>query len=197
VRVYFSLLSIALLSPLLVPASASAQPPVGERVCDGLSGDSWGLCNAYCEVLDCEGENPNASSKACLNVLRKFQAHTDQEIPCARAECPCFAPEDVDTLLSECDDVGGSVICLDLVFQGQGTLFVTAMQCISGSDPPKVSRHLDAKIDERIGILASCESANVPPLPNGERETTVDQASRCEEIIENRFEDCDEVKYPR
>jgi len=162
-----------------------------------LSGAAWGLCNAYCEVLDCEGENPNASSTACLNVLRKFQTHTDQAIPCARAECPCFAPEDVDTLLSECDDDGFSVNCLDLILQAQGTLFITEMKCSGESGPVDISHYLRARIDERIGIFASCESANVPPLPNRAIETSVDQAWQCAEILENRFEDCDTVKGSR
>ena len=48
-------------------------------MCDLLSGAAFGLCNAYCEAMDCEllddGDDttfPNASEQACLQVKDSF-----------------------------------------------------------------------------------------------------------------------------
>jgi hypothetical protein len=190
---YLSPLLIVLLSPLFIPISASAQPPADESVCDGLSGPSWGLCNAYCEAMDCESENANASSAACQKVLSEYTTHTEQVIPCARVECPCWAPEDVDTLLSECESDALSVACWDVVLQGQGSIFSTAMECSGERGPVEIIHYLRATIDARIAVRASCASANVPPLRNRAREITIDQASACGEVLTDRFQDCDTV----
>ena len=84
-RLYVSPLLIALLTALLIPISAGAQTPFEESVCDGLSGASWGLCNAYCEVMDCD--SAKASPQACSRVLENFAKHSDEPIPCAAVEC--------------------------------------------------------------------------------------------------------------
>ena len=41
--------------------------PAEETVCEGLSGAAFGLCNAYCEAMDCDGE-PKASQKPPLEA---------------------------------------------------------------------------------------------------------------------------------
>ena len=196
-RVHLTPLLIALVSFLLVSTSASAQPSNDESVCNGLSGASWGLCNAYCEVLDCESENPNASSTACLKILSEYETHTDQVIPCARVECRCWTPEDVDTLLSECEYDAFSVTCSDLLFQGQGSLLITEMECSGESGLEEMTHYLSARIDMRVGVFASCSRANVPPLPNQVTRTTTDQASACAHILRDRFQDCDTVRRSR
>jgi len=190
-RLYVSPLLITLLTALLIPISAGAQTPVEESVCDGLLGASWGLCNAYCEAMDCDSEDPNASSTACLKVLSKYNAQTEARIPCARVQCPCWAPEDVDTLLSECERDGVSVTCLDMDLQGQGQLSLTAMEC--GED--RTLHYLRAVIDARIRVRATCATANVPPLRNRGREIAIDSASACRQVLRDRFGDdvCDSL----
>ena len=42
------------------------QPPSMETVCDGQSGAAFGLCNAYCEAMDCDSPDPQASPQAFL-----------------------------------------------------------------------------------------------------------------------------------
>jgi hypothetical protein len=194
-RLYVSPLLIALLTALLIPISAGAQTPVEESVCDGLSGASWGLCNAYCEAMDCDSEDPNASSTACLKVLSKYNAQTEARIPCARVQCPCWAPEDVDTLFSECEGDGLSVTCLDMDLQGQGQYSVTAMECSGERGPVQIIHYLRAAIDARFRVIASCASANVPPLRNRGRRITIDQASACRQVLRDRFGDdvCDSL----
>ncbi|HWN45442.1 MAG TPA: hypothetical protein VNW71_24665 [Thermoanaerobaculia bacterium] len=88
------ILALALLCAL-APASAKTpdgQTPSEETICDGQIGAAYGLCNAYCEAMDCESPAPHASLTACTRVLNNFMKHTGEMPPCA-ATCPC--PEEL------------------------------------------------------------------------------------------------------
>ncbi len=61
-------------------------PPSEETACDGLTGAAHGLCTAYCEAMDCDGDAPHASQRACDRVGRNFERMTGGAPPC---ECPC------------------------------------------------------------------------------------------------------------
>jgi hypothetical protein len=51
----------------------------------GLGRSAWGLCHAYCEALDCDGDEPRASRRACERVARNFERRTDGDaLPCER-----------------------------------------------------------------------------------------------------------------
>ncbi len=65
-------------------------PPAQEFICDLESGAAYGLCNSYCEAMDCETESPNASQEACTKVAEKFTMITGRELPC-ELNCPCLA----------------------------------------------------------------------------------------------------------
>lgn len=54
--------------------------PVAEG-CDNESGAGYGLCNAYCEAMNCDGDEPNASDKACTKVLDNFRRIVGYEMP--------------------------------------------------------------------------------------------------------------------
>ena len=72
-------------------ASASTpdgQTPAEETVCDGQTGAAYGLCNAYCEAMDCDSPEPQASPTACSRVQANYQRITGQPLPCDVA-CPC------------------------------------------------------------------------------------------------------------
>jgi hypothetical protein len=86
--------------PLLL-ASAGAvlaqtpdgQTPAQETVCDHESGAAFGLCNAYCEAMDCDSANPQASATACGKVKAKFTNITGRtSLPCEGPVCPCNVP---------------------------------------------------------------------------------------------------------
>jgi len=64
------------------------EPPAIEGVCDGQSGAAFGLCNAYCEAMDCHSVDAEASSQACDKVREKFENLTGEELPC-ELDCPC------------------------------------------------------------------------------------------------------------
>ena len=68
--------------------------PAEEDICAGEIGAAFGLCNAYCEAMDCDSDNPSASAKACGKVFGKFEQITGTVLPC-EITCPCFTAEDL------------------------------------------------------------------------------------------------------
>lgn len=68
------------------------EPPAAESVCDDYTGNQRGLCNAYCEAMDCDSTVTQASDKACDRVLDMLLA-IDPEFPyCGSSNgtgCPC------------------------------------------------------------------------------------------------------------
>lgn len=62
--------------------------PAEETVCDGQAGAAFGLCNAYCEAMDCDSPDHRASDAACSSVRRQYERKTGRPIPC-EIVCPC------------------------------------------------------------------------------------------------------------
>lgn len=70
-----------------IPGTSMAQtpdgvPPSEETVCDELEGAAFGLCNAYCEAMDCDSEEPKASERACDRLFDRYMNKTGEEPPC-------------------------------------------------------------------------------------------------------------------
>lgn len=76
--------SLSVLCLLFLFNSAAA---IAQGACDGLSGNAYGLCNAYCEAMDCDDPEHNASAKACDRVFMNFVDETGTAPPCN--PCPC------------------------------------------------------------------------------------------------------------
>ena len=55
--------------------------PAQESECDGQPGALFGLCNAYCEAMDCDSDSPHASARACQRVLDNFLAKSGGIFP--------------------------------------------------------------------------------------------------------------------
>ncbi len=75
-------------------------PPAVEEDCALESGAAFGLCNAYCEAMDCDcptADNPEcepqASDRACTRVRDRFLQVTGRELPCDVAVDPDPEPE--------------------------------------------------------------------------------------------------------
>ena len=64
------------------------KPPSEETVCDNERGAAYGLCNAYCEAMDCTDPNQHASDKGCASVKKNYEKHSDHPLPCLMT-CPC------------------------------------------------------------------------------------------------------------
>jgi len=74
------LLSLSLGLGLSLAATANAQTadgqtPASEDICTkwGMTGKINGLCNAYCEAMDCDAAKPQASEQACTRLLQKIE----------------------------------------------------------------------------------------------------------------------------
>lgn len=90
---YLCILTLALVALAMpaIPVAASTpdgQTPSQETICDSYSGAAFGLCNAYCEAMDCDSPAPHASATACSKVGSHFQRITGVNLPC-NATCPC------------------------------------------------------------------------------------------------------------
>ena len=100
------MLSFALLLICTGTGAALAQgtpdweTPAQEAVCNGETGAAFGLCNAYCEAMDCESENAQASATACTKVKDKFTNITGRDLPCEAFACPCQALPEWNAVLA-------------------------------------------------------------------------------------------------
>jgi hypothetical protein len=107
-------LAVALLLVYTGTALASTpdwMTPSEETICDAETGAAYGLCNAYCEAMDCESEEPDASATACGKVRSKFTNITGRDVPCEEVVCPCTSIPGFNDLLTNAN------AC---VFVGQG-----------------------------------------------------------------------------
>ena len=52
----------------------------------GLSQGALGVCSAYCEALDCDGEAPRASARACARLASLLERRTGDRPPCEIAD---------------------------------------------------------------------------------------------------------------
>ena len=73
---------------IMVMGAASALTPE-EDVCGDYTDDAWGLCNAFCTAMDCEGDARNASLQACGRVADNFIRATEgKSLPCIKSAAP-------------------------------------------------------------------------------------------------------------
>jgi hypothetical protein len=84
----FSVLVLGFGSGNALAQTPDEQPPSQETVCDNESGAAYGLCNAYCEAMDCDDPNVRASDAGCEAVRRNFERKTGRPMPCMMT-CPC------------------------------------------------------------------------------------------------------------
>lgn len=102
---------------LLAPAHTSTpdgQTPAVEAVCDGFSGAAFGLCNSYCEAMDCD-DNPRASQSACNRLAQRLKATTGRAMPCGT--CPGGYVEPAEHVDFRCFERGVRLpedgVCID------------------------------------------------------------------------------------
>lgn len=109
---YISILLGCILSCFSLQLSAKTpdgETPSEELVCSDYEGAAFGLCNAYCEAMDCHlGPGAKASQRACMQVRENFKKKTGEDIfPCEQqAECPCA--EQVQAVLDQTTPLGGT-----------------------------------------------------------------------------------------
>lgn len=91
-RVLRPLLFAGAVSALVVVAASSQTPdgltPSREDACDEEPAGLFGLCNAWCEALDCELQDPDDLSRACRSVLRNYKKKSGGIAPPCGSSCP-------------------------------------------------------------------------------------------------------------
>jgi hypothetical protein len=95
-RLTLALALLLLCTGAALASTPDGQTPSAETVCDSETGAAYGLCNAYCEAMDCDNGNHHASANACSKVRGKFQQITGRDLPC-EATCPCIIAGDEST----------------------------------------------------------------------------------------------------
>lgn len=116
-----TILTFCTLAVFAGPAMAQTvdgETPAEETVCDILDGRAWGLCNAYCEAMDCDSAVPNANRQACDRVKGKFASLGQGDLPCEPVICPCGPADNFiglftdlpDGTLFDCEKDGGGGI---------------------------------------------------------------------------------------
>jgi len=165
-----SALFVSIPLSMLLPSLASALgtpdelPPPMETICDSEQGAAYGLCNAYCEAMDCDDPAPHASLTACQKVSDKYTQLTGEQLPCDdicplndKADYPYFfGVVNGDILLNECardsnwmDGITGVAVwsATDTALPGSaaGAVWITPHGLHSGGDGQRSTNGLDAE----------------------------------------------------
>jgi len=108
-------LGLAGAAPVLAQGTPDGMTPAEEAVCDIDRGTNrFGLCNAYCEAMDCDSAFPNASAAACEATLGNYTKKSGLVPPCVDA-CPCLDRNDGFTAAAT-DSTSAFVFpCLDIL----------------------------------------------------------------------------------
>jgi hypothetical protein len=114
-------------------SSVSAKTPDGqtpsqETVCDMETGAAYGLCNAYCEAMDCTDPNQRASDRGCESVRENFERKTGRPLPCTLT-CPCPG-----VLQLFADIVSGAVVVTQCVVD-DGSIFLQTEEGAANVEP--------------------------------------------------------------
>jgi hypothetical protein len=169
-------LSIAFACLLLtVAGAASAKTPDGqtpsqETVCDHETGAAFGLCNAYCEAMDCDSPNHRASVGACNSVRRNFEKKTGRPLPCA-VQCPCSGLLPVFGAITDgTAAIDRCILTLDfIIVVADDENFATVLtgppaSCDANFAPPFVDLTSTEQLVCRVALQTAAEAQGVPCL---------------------------------
>jgi hypothetical protein len=81
-------------TPTVYAETRDGETPAEETVCGGLEGNMFGICNAYCEAMDCDDPNHKASDTACLKKAQQWTAIAGETVlPCNEGAGISFTKE--------------------------------------------------------------------------------------------------------
>ena len=170
-------LSLAFVAIVAVPAAAKTpdgQTPSQETVCDNETGAAFGLCNAYCEAMDCDSPDHHASDQACASVRSNFERKTGRPMPC-EATCPCFGLlplfaqlQDASATAVRCE-IASEYITVD-TSEGEVAAVVTGMdgvphQCTANFGPPFVDLTDTERLVCRVELREAAEAQGIVCRP--------------------------------
>ena len=85
----------------VMASTTDGMTPADETICDNESGKSFGICNAYCEAMDCDNPDRKASNKACEKKFEQWLALNGEGVP-----LPC---EDASLAISKSASSDGEI----------------------------------------------------------------------------------------
>ena len=167
-------LSLVLLVAFAGAASAKTpdgKPPSVETVCDNETGAAFGLCNAYCEAMDCDSPNHRASDRGCEQVKENFERKTGRPLPC-EVTCPC--PELLTLFADIVSGAAGVRLCiidetlLSVITNSGAFALVSAGPppfCSVNAGPPFVEITDTEELVCRVLLRKASEAQGVPCVP--------------------------------
>lgn len=174
-------LLIALLLVIFIITPCVAKTPDGktpheETICDGETGAAFGLCNAYCEAMDCDSENPHASEKACSKIKSLFTKRTGRDLICSKEtpelRCPCL--DDIPEFAAFLKNIDDFMYCYDT---GTGALLgigdIANVEIITnGIDEIPICAYSNDDVFDFVEItyeeLDSCENLLIDAIVNAD-----------------------------
>jgi hypothetical protein len=76
-----TILAVLSLAPMSLAQTADGKTPALEEDCNGLNGALYGLCVAYCEAMDCDFVDTQASYEACWQVKDNYEFLSGGNLP--------------------------------------------------------------------------------------------------------------------
>jgi hypothetical protein len=172
------ILLLALVAAALPMAAKTpdGQTPSEETVCDNETGAAFGLCNAYCEAMDCDSPNHHASDQACASVRNNFFRKTGRPMPC-ETTCPCFNLN-LLPLFAQLQDQSATAVHCEIASEyvvvtttaGQLAAVITAREgvpnyCAVNDGPPFVDLTDTERQVCRVALRETAEAQGVTCVP--------------------------------
>ena len=140
-------LALSPVSPAAEGQTPDGETPAEEDICTaaGLSGAAWGLCNAYCEAMDCDGA-PEASPEACAKVKANFEKKTGGKVA-----LPCE---------SFCNEVPPGLVLNGTDWAGTGDTNGAVLACVAeaGSQGCDVNAAVQGACKTALGADDNCRA---------------------------------------
>ena len=104
---------------VVLAGTPDGMTPAQEVACNIDRGTNYfGLCNAYCEAMDCDSASPNASARACAATHANYLKKSGGLVPPCEAACPCVDRVDAVTAAIQGPVDGFAFPCLDILTPG-------------------------------------------------------------------------------
>jgi hypothetical protein len=159
-----------------------------EGVCDelGLEGRAWGLCNAYCEALDCDSPDPKANPKACESLKNHLDGVKEGASRCEVVECPCFTLEDLEQITNATScNLSVNTMCDGTTFRSDVVSDTTTVGICSPSYPEGSIVTVSGPYENVLG-----GTKTNPPLPRRKCwPGTLAKLHACMDLVETRCDD--------
>lgn len=169
---------------LMVALPLHASHPSSICTAAGLTGGALGLCETYCDTLDCTAPE-NAGSGACTAIQSQYLAATGEAFPCERTDCELLEPALLFERISLIHNP--EYIC----YADQGTPYEYVEYIVRSEGVPQIGLGMEDQFDGTwYGYYFEYQSGAPGALPEFYRyDLTPEQVEECRQAFEPPF-DC-------